>query len=256
MGREEDITVSYPGPEIYTFSRGDAQRSPQCRCSFTQQFPGCARPFTISGIINGSKPEIVTVLPWGGNSRQGWVLRKPFAPQQGREKERNTERTREMYVDPRTVPMDSSMERRARQDRRRFRGCDAPRRRSVRNSRIAAGYMRRPGSFRETTVEIEHPPVFLLGDLPNPHEGCNGAADGVKHAVLRQPSITSDHVYRSPYKKNIKRTLRAVHRFSQRAARSLVECNESDLMYRAPDSRVSEKFSASFSVTASRRAKA
>lgn len=48
--------------------------SPQYRCSFTRQFPGSARSFTISGIINGSKPETVTVLSRGGNSQQDRVL--------------------------------------------------------------------------------------------------------------------------------------------------------------------------------------
>lgn len=72
VGRGRGDSVSrnlHPG--LCASSRRDP---PQYRCSFTWQFPGSARSFTISGIINGSKPETVTVLSRGGNSQQDRVL--------------------------------------------------------------------------------------------------------------------------------------------------------------------------------------
>jgi len=144
------ITRDLSGFAIYTSPRCDAPTSVSpYRCGFTRQFPGSARSFTISGIINGSKPETVTVLPgWQFTGETGYF---------------GGHLLDEGALARATVGIVRG--RRAR-DRSRFRGCDATRRRmrAVRNR--GDGRKRRPESFRETTVEIEqHQPPWRSTSL-------------------------------------------------------------------------------------------
>jgi len=192
--RERDLYqgLSQPG-EIYASSRCKPRSIPRSAVAVLR---GSCRevrtlPFAISGIISGSKPEIVTVLPRDGSFGRGVLVGSHLL---GGARGRGSARG---WI----------ARRRVRQNRRRFRGCDAP------QSRIAIAEGRvvpRDGDGDE------HPPSFSLslslGRDPAPREGRNGAANGTAPSCSFASAFDHERSRRGARKRNIKRALRCVPR--------------------------------------------